>query len=245
MISAMNPPPPAPNALLINTLVNGLIADGVWSLLDTLHVLAAHSSQAALLNWKAPGTFNAVPTNSPTFTTNSGYTTDGATNYVDLAMNIATEATQYTRDSAHFSIWSPITDQVAGSIGGWFDGTDGVTLFSRNPSNTMLGRINQGTQSQTIGGSVMDGTGLFTMNRSGASALQFYHKGVALNITSNPTQASTAVNSSSLSLGRITAAGFRAYQFSAATVGASLSAPQAMSLYTRLQAYMTGLGVAG
>ena len=40
---------------LIDKAIGQLKMAGVWGKLDALYLLAAHTSQAALVNWKAPG----------------------------------------------------------------------------------------------------------------------------------------------------------------------------------------------
>lgn len=58
---------------------------------DCLYIRAAHHSQAALLNW-AKNAHDATAVNSPTFTTNRGYKSNGTTSYLDLNYNPSTDA---------------------------------------------------------------------------------------------------------------------------------------------------------
>lgn len=91
---------------LINDMIVGLKADGVWSKLDLLYLLASHDSQAALLNAKAPATFTATPTGGTTFTTDRGYTANGSTGYLGTGFNPSTAPTpNWTQPSASLFAW--------------------------------------------------------------------------------------------------------------------------------------------
>lgn len=79
LFAAMSVEPDAARKTLINDLIAGLKADGIWAELDLLYVKAAHDAQAGRLNWKNPGTFDLIEVNSPAFHTDRGYTGDGST----------------------------------------------------------------------------------------------------------------------------------------------------------------------
>src|SRR4051794_32649168 len=72
-------------AALVEKLVEGLRADGVWPLLDELWVFAAENGMQARTGLKTRVLAAAV--NSPPFTTNRGYAGDGLSAYLDLNIN--------------------------------------------------------------------------------------------------------------------------------------------------------------
>ena len=53
VVARMSSEPDDTRKALIDTFVGSLKTAGIWTKLDTLHVLAAHAEQAGLLNWKA------------------------------------------------------------------------------------------------------------------------------------------------------------------------------------------------
>lgn len=87
IIAAMSPTPDTTRQDEIKTLVLALKAAGIWSKLDALHLLHAHSAQAARLNWKAPGVSDLTTINTTYFTAESGYRGD-ATSGVGSTMGI-------------------------------------------------------------------------------------------------------------------------------------------------------------
>ena len=66
--AAFTTPPTTARKDLIDAAVVALKAAGVWAKLDALYAFAAADSQAAMINWKHPGTYNATEVNAPTFT---------------------------------------------------------------------------------------------------------------------------------------------------------------------------------
>jgi hypothetical protein len=65
-------------------LVHG--ENNLGELFDTLYMRGAHDSQAALLNWARPK-FDATAHNSPSFTANWGYESNGTTSYLNWNFN--------------------------------------------------------------------------------------------------------------------------------------------------------------
>lgn len=239
VISAFSTTPDVERQLAINDLIVRLKADGIWSKLDALYLLAAHESAAALVNWKNPGTFDITVVDAPVFTADSGYATDGVNDYLNTNFNPATAGGNYTQNSACFGFWSGTSGQSNTSRAGWFDGTDGVTMVPRNTSDRFQFRINQAAISESAISAVADGAGLYIANRSGASAVQGYRNGSQLFTAAN---ASTALNSTNLRLGSITAISFAAQTFRAATIGGSLTSTEQAKLYAAMLNYLQQVG---
>jgi hypothetical protein len=99
--------PSAAQQTLQNTLVEDLKTAGVWDKLDVFYVFATDGdSDYATLNWKAPSSFQATKTNSPTFTADSGFAGNGSSSYLNTNYNPSTSGTNYTLNDASISIWS-------------------------------------------------------------------------------------------------------------------------------------------
>lgn len=87
IFGAFTTPPDDTRKGLINAYVLALKAGGVWNSLDGLYVFAAADSQAALINWRNPGTHDATLVNAPTFTQDRGFTGNGTNSYVNSNFN--------------------------------------------------------------------------------------------------------------------------------------------------------------
>ena len=87
-----------------NQLVLDLKDAGVWSKLDTFAVFATDGdSDFALIDWIRLAQNIAV--NSPTFTTNQGFTTDGTSSTVSITYNASTSGTNYLLNDASFGVY--------------------------------------------------------------------------------------------------------------------------------------------
>ena len=222
----------------IDTLIKALKVAGVWAKLDALYVLAAHDAQAAQRNWIADA-YNLTPTNAPTFTADRGYAGNGSTSYLDTGFNPSTAAGKFQRNDAYFGIWSRTAGQTTASCAGYFSGTDGVSILPRSASNLMTGRINQAAADDTSPTStVTDGSGLFGVTRTGASALRLARNGAELD---TGTTASTALVNGNFRLGSIGAVGFSTIELSAGLIGSQLTVAEETAAYAALNAYYSGV----
>lgn len=243
LIDAMTVTPSTSRQLLYDDLIRGLKTDGLFTLGDVFHIYAAHDAQAATLNILDPATFTAVPNNSPTFTVDVGFTTDGSTNFVDTGYSPTTVGNNYAQDSASFGFFCTVVDPVVNSVdGGWFDTTnlDGTHIRTSTLADTFSARINNGGSFTTgPSGGNADGSGFWVINRSGAAAVQAYRNGSA--ITLSDVQTSVAPNADNFRVGSDREGEFKTNTFRAHWSGGSLTAQQAADLNTRLQAFFSGL----
>lgn len=249
-VAAMTVQPDSTRKAAIDQLFTSLKAGTLGSVnlltvLDGLWLFAAHDSQAALLNALAPSATPAAPSAAPTFTTDVGYAGNGTSSYVDLSYNPTTyPSAKFLQNSASFGLWSNSAGQSGVSAGGWYDGSDGTTMFPRSTTDTVAFRVNQAFSSQSAASSVTSGLGLFAADRSASNATKVTINGVAKTITSNANQASVAVNNASLKVGTISGSSFSTAQICAAFAGGSLGADNVhLDLYNALRAYMTAVGV--
>lgn len=88
----------------IDTFICGGVTDGWFAKLDWFHMYAAPSTtNAALVNLIAPGTFNGTVTGSCTFTAYMQYRGDASTCFVDTGFNPNTATSpHYTTNSASY-----------------------------------------------------------------------------------------------------------------------------------------------
>lgn len=232
IFAAMTTPPTTARRALISAAVRSLKSAGVWSLLDVLQVYAAADAQAAGINWRQPGTYNATLVNSPTFTADRGVAGDGATSYVSSGFNpSAASSPAYVRDSASFGLWR----RTAGAGGGYGGASSGNNLLLLTNSAARVNSLNGVAAS--LGGAL----GLLVANRPNSANAVVYVNGAQ---TATATDASSAIPTAALAAGVWGATNFSSAQFAALFAGASLSAAQQAALYTALQTYMQAVGAA-
>ena len=91
--------PSAGQQTLQNQLVVDLKAGGIWSKLDTFAVFATNgNSNFALIDWKRLSQYTAV--NSPTFSSNGGFTGNGTSSYINTNFNPSTSGVNFTLNGA-------------------------------------------------------------------------------------------------------------------------------------------------
>lgn len=96
--------PSAAQQVLQNQLVLDLKAAGVWEKLGLLGIFATDGNNSfALINWINASSMLAV--NSPVFTTNSGFTGDGATSYINTGFIPSTNS-KYSLNSASYGYYT-------------------------------------------------------------------------------------------------------------------------------------------
>ena len=142
--------PSAAQQTIQNTLLSALKSSGVWDKRDIIYILATNGdSDFATLNWKDPATFQCTKVNSPTFTTNDGYTGNGTNSYLNTNWS-QSEAVQLTLSSASYFIVTKGTGNKV-EFGGGDGGDNTVILFSGgyNQYRVMTAAVN--TSSPGIG----------------------------------------------------------------------------------------------
>ena len=88
--------PSASQQALQNQLVVDLKDAGVWSKLDLFYVFATDGdSDFASINWIDPNNFECIEVNSPTFTSNQGFASNGTSSYLNTGYNVLSESTNF------------------------------------------------------------------------------------------------------------------------------------------------------
>lgn len=178
--------PTASQRIKQNTLLLALKAGGIWTKLDVLYIFANDGgSDFGTLNWKAPTLNQATLINSPTFTSNQGFTGNGTSSYINTNFNPAIGTNNYVLNNASRNIFVRTQSVSASTL-------DGVSSGNSNASvgvNTTLLRINQGATSI-----------LTTADYSGNNVLKSIHRKSVSNIEIfvGTTQTSRTFNSVSV-----------------------------------------------
>jgi hypothetical protein len=198
--------------LLQNQLVVDLKDGGIWSKLDTFAVFATDGdSDFALIDWIRLTDYTAV--NSPTFTTDEGFTGNGTSSYVDTNFNPSTSGVNYTLDDASryfFPHAFVSTTRIDGNIVG-FNTMRRGSFTSQN--------INSGTNALATAFDYTEVIDPKSIHRTSSISVNLFNGTVA----TTGVQTSTAISSSNQFVLR-SAAQYGAHTVSAYAMGASLVA---------------------
>lgn len=224
-------------------LIDGLVADSIWSKLDMLHIYATQDSTTALLNLVSTS-FNGTANGSPTFTTDRGYTgATGTSVYINPGFQPSAGGHLYTANSCHASAWSLTNSNSGTAILGCFDSANGTNtdIYPQYSDNNAYGRINSGA---IAGVSVADSLGHYISNRPDSTTAISYKDGSS--ILSNGSAAATTLSTRSILILSLNSNGTVAgspRQVAMASIGAGLTGTDATNFYNRLRTFMTAVGV--
>lgn len=226
-------------------LIDGLVADGVWSKLDMLHVYATQDTVTAQLNLISTS-YPATLHGSPAFTADRGYQGVDASTTVWIGTGFtpsSVSSPKFVLNSAHISAWS-VTNAAGttnGPIGAQPASTGHATIFPKyNDNVTTYMRLNS---TGLLSASISNASGHFIANRSASGALQSYRNGGSIATSSD---ASTSVpNAEVFTLSVNTSSGplGSPHQVAMASIGSSLSSTDVTNFYNRLRTFMTVVGV--
>lgn len=221
---------------LIDTMVGALKTAGVWSKLDTLHVMAAADSQAARQNWKADQ-FNLTAVSGPAFAADRGYTGDAAAAYLATGYQLGISG-QSLQDSNYLMVWSR-TESVS-SVSELANTNNSIGLRS---ATEQFGVRNMVTSPSTD--ALATSVGMFSSARNGAATWRKSRNGV---LVSGKTTASTTPAAFEMYLlgrnnnGALATPSGR--QLAASAMGGYLTEPEGLALYNALNTYLQAVGAA-
>lgn len=222
-----------------NTMVKGLVDDGVWAKLDVFYVFAVHTNggSEALINWKNPGTYNATAANSPTFTADQGFA-GGTNEYIDTNWNPTSHGSNYTQNSASAFIYSRTNvDENRKCFG--INHTNDLYLEARR-SNAAEIKINE-TGSGT--GANTDSRGLFIVDRPSSTKQYLYRNGTEIIDDTDTSSGLPNLNVYVLAVAEAGgAAEFCTLQISMFGAGSALTSGDRSNLQSRFETYMDAMG---
>jgi hypothetical protein len=225
--------PDSARRALYAALIDGLVADGIWALLDFLYLYAAADSATSLINLPN-GTIAGTLTSgggAPVFVADRGWTGGGINTNVQTNFNPTSFAGNYTQNDAALFWWSRTASSTSGQP--WI-GDSGPTraYYWNNADHSTDWALNTGANN-TFTPAATDG--LFILERTASNAEAIYRNGTQLAAAAS---ASTAVPNSSIAMP------FGPMQLAAAGGGKSLSAGDKTALNNRLLTYLQALGAA-
>lgn len=234
------------HAIAYDTMICGLVSDGVFAKLDMLHVYATQDSATSLLNLVSASF--AGTNHSAVFTADSGWkgTHDGS-DYIDTGFNPTTASSpKFTQNSAHVSFWGAVNDGLG--TGGIVGGGNALGASQSNIFPYLTADSKTYFQVNDVGLAGATGVnttqGHFVANRSSSVQVTGYRNGSS--VLSNGAAASVALANISFDTlswnnnGTHTGSGVRG---GAASIGSSLSAGEVTAFYNRLHTYFLAIGV--
>ena len=237
--SAMSVQPDSTRKGLIDALIRGLKADGVWAKLDCLWLIAAHDAQAGRVNAKAPSTYALTAVNGPTFVTDRGYSCDGTNDHLLSEYDYASGGA-FQQNNAHVAAYLNASSGAASSntasLGSSSVGAN-TALRPVVSGNVMPVQLNSSTTFQ--GPTATSAVGFRLQSRTSSAEILAQADASQTVVT----RSSSAPVSAALALMRL-GSNYQQGRIAFASVGGGLTASEAVSLRTHLLAYLTVIGAA-
>jgi hypothetical protein len=227
------------------TLIDGLVSDSLWNSLDILYIFATDTSSNALINLKS-SSFTAAVVGAVTFTADQGFTGGTTGKYLTTGYTPSTASGVMTQNSAHISYWTNnnIADEATAVIGA-NNGTNYIYLSHRYTGSVAYCLVNTATAS--VAGTPSAANGFLFGNRSDSFNTQEYFNGNTTAIASSAGDASTSLIDKEIYIllrnGNGTPAAATTNQVSAVTLGSTMTAANQNTLYSRIAAYRTAVGL--
>lgn len=167
--------PSLPQQVLQNQLVVDLKDVGIWSNLDLFYVFATDGdSDYASINWKDPNNFECTEVNSPTFTSNQGFATDG-TSYLNTDYNVLNDSTNFQLLSNGLAYY---VTNVGGVNHGARDDNDGNQIY--------YSVVDKRHQRDSLNFTISDNT-YFASVRNGSNVAAYENNTNVFNFSNTPT----------------------------------------------------------
>ena len=163
--------------LVQNQLVLDLKAAGLWTRLDIFYAFANDgSAEFATLNWISPTNHQATLVNSPTFTSNVGFNSDGVSAYIDLNINLSTQFSKATLTNGSKFVYKSANSGTA-----WITGIVGNTNDRWQGANNIGWSIHAAQNASASADST--GAGLHMVSRSTSTAINHKNPTTSTNAT--------------------------------------------------------------
>lgn len=238
------------NKLRYDTLICGLVTDGLFATRDAFYILAAPDSTTAKLNLIS-ASFGLTEVGSVTFTANVGYNTDGTTGALDTNYDPWNGAGpyQFVQDSASMGICVSTnnaaydTGAVMGSVGNG-TGSNASNLYLMQNSAVAFAAINAGGN---FFPTISTQQGNWILSRTASNATELYRNAASVATSANVSAPGTVNAVNMWVMGSRTTLGNSfantADKFTYAFFGGALNATQVANLTARVATFMTGIGI--
>lgn len=171
--------PSASQQALQNQLVVDLKDAGIWSKLDIFYVFATDGdSDFATINWANPNSFQCSKVNSPGFTSNVGFNSNGTSSYLNTNWNPSSNASnfQLLSNSLHYAVRN-----VGEAHNGARDANDGNQI-----TYTTFVQRHQGTAADFAQTITISQNSFWSSIRNNTSTAQYVNSTLTRTITNTP-----------------------------------------------------------
>lgn len=232
--------------VIVNDLILGLKADGNYSKLDRLWLLAAEDEVQAAISIVKDGAGNSsgspasecVAVNAPTFVADRGYTGNASTSYLNTQYVPSTDGVTLTLNSSSIGFYSR-TDQTGLYLDMESRGSAEASWLGIHAR--FFGDTSYAINDATYGSvTTASSQGLFSARRTASNAKAVFKNGVSINTGAT---ASISLPNTSVFICGSNRSGLyfpSSKQFACAFFGSG--AIDQAALYTRIQTYMTAIG---
>lgn len=225
--------PDAARRKLIHDTIRALKLSGDWAANDVIYFQAAHTEQAARLNWKGDAAFDLTTTGTIAFTADRGFTgANNISNYLSTHFTPSTQAVALTLNSARVSAWNRVGGSTTGQIVGSTDGA--LFLMPRRDTDSSLYVGLNAASAASIVFQATTPTGLVSGIRSNGGNVEAYVGGALLSSGGSASSALSAIATLIL---------YDAdYQVAFTSIGAGRTAGQEDTFHDIIAAYMAAVG---
>ena len=229
--------------IIVDQFVFSEKAAGSWALTDDYWGFWAENEIQALTSLKQRRLATAV--NSPTFTPDRDYMSNGTTNYIDSGFVPSTSGINCTGTNQRVGVYERTNVGTSNTFSAAVtDATSSaLALNSRNAANNYVIRAN--SASFTVANTSADSRGLKAISRAGGTTVRVFDRGVAQangTAVSPGSSAPTRAMYMSANNNAGTPDSFRAAAVGFAVVGGPLSDAQEAAQYASVQAWATSVG---
>lgn len=227
------------------TMICGMVTDGVWAKLDALYIFATNTTTTANLNLISTSYTASQVGASLSFSADNGYTPGNGLSGLDTGFVPSTAPSpKFTLNSGFIAVYvlnNRTTNAATYAIGTQVTGGDPSFLSLLNSGATFYD-INDANFPSVA---ATTSRGNWAANRTASNAIALYRNGSSIG---SDTGSSSALSSVSFYImGRnqngTFSGGSNGDQFAAAAIGGGLSAGDVTNFQSRLNAYMTALGI--
>lgn len=239
----LSPQPSSIQKLIYNDVFLSLKRTGNWNGAERIWITATENQQHARISLKNPASNPLSEVNNPNWNQYQGYTSDGATSYIETHYSMLASSV-FLQNDASFGVYvrtdigsiDKIDIGVLNSTGS----NTGIYLNTRSSANSIHSQFNANTAIEVIG-TALDSRGFTSLSRTGSAVKNIYKNGIKLVTTDENSTGRSADTCTLLAYKRLnTIVGFSQRQLSMAFFGNG-SLDQ-LSLYNTIQTYMTSLG---
>jgi hypothetical protein len=216
-------------------LINGLVADGIWTSFDAIYVLATNTTTTAALNLVSTS-FSLLTVGSPTFTADRGYT-GAASAALNTQFDTTVGGRNYTQNSASLWAWTLTNFSSGGDYGSMLGNTSGsfnIRLYPHYSNNEYFWAVNDAL----VNGSTNVGHFYGTTRSNSTQATEY------VDTTANLVTAASTAPAGTISLLADNNSGLNPFGGiqSFAAIGSGLNSTQQGQLYARVHTMQTIAG---